>query len=51
MKKIITYWKKQQAFKQTYRELSNLSTRELDDIGINRTMITRIAQEQADRIK
>jgi uncharacterized protein YjiS (DUF1127 family) len=34
-------------FKQTYRELSALSTRELDDLGINRSMITRLAHEAA----
>ena len=34
-------------FNQTYRELSALSTRELDDLGINRSMITRLAHEAA----
>jgi uncharacterized protein YjiS (DUF1127 family) len=34
-------------FVQTRHELNNLSTRELDDLGINRSMITRIALEAA----
>jgi uncharacterized protein YjiS (DUF1127 family) len=36
-------------FKRTYYELSRLSTRELQDIGIERGMITRIAMENAER--
>ena len=35
-------------FNQTYRELNALSTRELDDLGINRSMITRLALEAAN---
>lgn len=37
-------------FKKTYNELNKLSTRELEDIGINRSMITRIAMEHARKI-
>ncbi|HBD91870.1 MAG TPA: hypothetical protein DC061_15545 [Gemmobacter sp.] len=34
-------------FKQTVRELNKLSTRELADLGIHRSMIHRLAQEAA----
>lgn len=34
-------------YRQTVSELSNLSSRELDDLGIHRSMITRIASEAA----
>ncbi|MFV0292912.1 MAG: DUF1127 domain-containing protein [Paracoccus sp. (in: a-proteobacteria)] len=34
-------------YRQTVAELSSLSTRELDDLGIHRSMITRIATEAA----
>lgn len=34
-------------YRQTVEELSNLSNRELDDLGIHRSMITRIANEAA----
>jgi uncharacterized protein YjiS (DUF1127 family) len=34
-------------YRQTYGELNALSTRELDDLGINRSMITRLAYEAA----
>jgi uncharacterized protein YjiS (DUF1127 family) len=38
---------RRRVFKQTVRELNMLSTRELADLGIHRTMITRIALEAA----
>ena len=38
---------RRRVFVQTLRELNALSTRELDDLGINRTMITRVAHEAA----
>jgi uncharacterized protein YjiS (DUF1127 family) len=50
MKSIITWWKQKRAFNEVYRELNKLSTRELDDIGINRSMITRIALEQSQKV-
>jgi uncharacterized protein YjiS (DUF1127 family) len=50
MKTLITWWKKQRAFNETYKELNRLSTRELEDIGISRSMITRIALEQAEKV-
>lgn len=38
---------RRRVFKQTVRELSALSNRELADLGIHRTMITRVANEAA----
>jgi len=38
---------RRRVFKQTVRELNSLSSRELADLGIHRTMITRIALEAA----
>ncbi len=38
---------RRRVFKQTVRELSGLSSRELNDLGIHRSMITRIASEAA----
>lgn len=34
-------------YRQTVRELSALTSRELNDLGLSRSMITRIAQEAA----
>ncbi|WP_434802266.1 DUF1127 domain-containing protein [Paracoccus sediminicola] len=34
-------------YRQTVAELNSLSNRELDDLGLNRSMITRIATEAA----
>ncbi len=34
-------------YKRTYAELAQLSTRELDDLGISRSMISRLAYEAA----
>ncbi|MFD1913377.1 DUF1127 domain-containing protein [Halodurantibacterium flavum] len=36
-------------YRETVRELSALSTRELNDLGISRSMITRVALEAAWR--
>ncbi len=38
---------KRRVYNRTYTELSNLSTRELDDLGISRSMISRLAYEAA----
>jgi uncharacterized protein YjiS (DUF1127 family) len=38
---------RRKVFVQTKRELDALSTRELADLGISRSMITRLAQEAA----
>ena len=40
---------RQAAYRKTYNELSRLSNRELDDIGISRWMIADIAQDEANR--
>lgn len=50
MKTLIEWWKQRRAFRQTYNELNKLSTRELEDIGIHRTMITRLALESSKRM-
>lgn len=34
-------------YRQTVRELNSLTTRDLDDLGISRSMITRLAHEAA----
>lgn len=38
---------RRRVYRQTYTELSNLTTRELDDLGIARSMIRRLATEAA----
>ena len=40
-------WRRYRLFRRTYAELDALSTRELDDLGISRSMITRLAHEAA----
>jgi uncharacterized protein YjiS (DUF1127 family) len=47
IQKIINILKYRRNFRQTYNELAKLSTRELDDIGIDRYLITRLAMEHA----
>lgn len=42
--------KKWAAYQQTVRELNALGNRELDDLGINRGDIQRIARDHASRI-
>lgn len=44
---VIDAWSRYRVFRSTYDELSALSTRELDDLGISRSMITRLAYEAA----
>ncbi|MFV0386966.1 DUF1127 domain-containing protein [Paracoccus sp. (in: a-proteobacteria)] len=38
-------------YRQTLRELNGLSNRELNDLGISRAMITRLAHEAAYGVK
>lgn len=38
---------RRRVYARTHAELSALSTRELDDLGITRSMITRLAYEAA----
>ena len=40
-------WSRWRVYTRTYNELSALSTRELTDLGISRSMITRLAYEAA----
>jgi uncharacterized protein YjiS (DUF1127 family) len=40
-------WRRYRLFRRTYAELDALTTRELDDLGISRSMITRLAREAA----
>ncbi len=47
LKALLEKWNRHNAFIKTYNELSKLSTRELRDIGIERSMITRIALESS----
>ncbi|HHG90314.1 MAG TPA: DUF1127 domain-containing protein [Devosia sp.] len=42
--------RKWSAYHRTYRDLNALDARSLDDIGINRGDIHRLAQEYANRI-
>lgn len=38
---------RRKVYRETLRELRTLSPRELDDLGIHQSMITRVAQEAA----
>lgn len=40
-------WSRYRVYQRTLAELSTLSTRELNDLGISRSMITRLAHEAA----
>jgi uncharacterized protein YjiS (DUF1127 family) len=40
-------WQRSRVYVRTYNELSALSTRELQDLGISRSMISRLAYEAA----
>lgn len=44
---LIDTWRRYRVFRRTYAELDALSTRDLDDLGISRSMITRLAYEAA----
>lgn len=44
---IRTSFKKWSAYQQTVRELNSLDNRQLSDLGISRTDITRIARDHA----
>ncbi len=39
--------RRRSVYRQTLRELNALTNRELNDLGLNRTMLTRIAMEAA----
>lgn len=40
-------WQRSRVYMNTYNELSALSTRELNDLGIQRSNISRVAYEAA----
>ena len=40
-------WSRYRVYRRTYAELDALTTRDLDDLGISRSMITRLAYEAA----
>lgn len=40
-------WGRYRVYRRTHDELSALSARELDDLGISRSMISRLAYEAA----
>ncbi len=40
-------WARSRVYARTYAELNALSRRELEDLGISRSMITRLAHEAA----
>ena len=42
-----TAWTRSRVYVRTYNELNALTTRELADLGISRSMITRLAYEAA----
>ena len=44
---LVDGWTRYGDFRRTYNELNALSTRELQDLGISRSMITRLAHEAA----
>lgn len=41
------WYQRRRAYKETYRELNSLTNYELKDLGIDRSMITRVALEAA----
>jgi len=45
-----TSFKRWAAYQQTVRELSALGNRELDDLGINREEIHKVARRHADAL-
>ena len=47
LKAFIKYFQRHKTYRQTYNELSKLSTSQLNDLGIDRYMISRIAAESA----
>lgn len=40
-------WQRSRVYTRTYAELNGLSTRELNDLGISRSMISRLSYEAA----
>jgi uncharacterized protein YjiS (DUF1127 family) len=44
---VVDAWRRARVFRATYAELDGLTARQLDDLGISRSMITRLAYEAA----
>jgi uncharacterized protein YjiS (DUF1127 family) len=44
---LVDAFARRRVYNRTYAELNALSTRELDDLGISRSMISRLAYEAA----
>ncbi|GGH30178.1 protein of unknown function [Cribrihabitans marinus] len=44
---LVTRFTQYRLYRQTVNELSELSNRELDDLGLNRSMIRRVAYQAA----
>lgn len=47
IQRLVQWLNAKKTFNTTYRELHRMSNHELRDIGIHRTMITRVALEAA----
>jgi uncharacterized protein YjiS (DUF1127 family) len=47
LKAIIRHFKQRSIYRETYKQLSSLTTKELEDIGITGNMISEIAEEAA----
>lgn len=45
--RVVDAWKRWRLFHRTRRELHQLSDRELDEMGLSRAMISRLAAETA----
>ena len=43
------WWRVERSFRKTYNELSALTERELNDLGIARADISRIARDAAEK--
>lgn len=46
---VISAYARQRAYTRTFKELSQLSSRELNDIGITRDMIHDVSRAEAER--
>jgi uncharacterized protein YjiS (DUF1127 family) len=47
IRSIIMYFRQKSIYRETYKQLSSLSTKELEDIGITGNMISELANEAA----
>jgi uncharacterized protein YjiS (DUF1127 family) len=44
---LLESWRQARVYRVTYEELDRLSTRELEDLGLSRSMISRVAFDAA----